>query len=276
MIKMNESILECYLKVMPVLKDILQEDVLVSVTDTTTFLYNRPGDTLDLGIRAGDKIPSDDLIYKSIVDGKPHRAIVPKEIFGTPFKGTTYPIKDENGKVIGAIGIGLSLTENYKIEESAGTLFASLEETNASISEINVGLEKMLTMIGKMAEITKQAERQINESNEIISMIQNIASQSNLLGLNAAIEAARAGEQGRGFSVVAAEMRKLAELSKESSQRVSRQLLDMSSNIKSIFEIVNQVGAVSEGQAAATEEITAALEEITASAQVMADIAKVK
>ncbi len=273
---MNENILEPYLQVIPLLKDILQEDILVSVTDTTTFLYNRPGDTLDLKIQAGSKVPVDDLLYKTIKDGKPYRAIVPKEIFGVPFKGTTYPIKDSNGNVVGAIGVGVSLEEKYKIEESADTLFSSLEETYAGIGEISSGLEKMLNMIGTMAESTKQAERQITDSNVIISMIQNIASQSNLLGLNAAIEAARAGEQGRGFTVVASEMRKLAQLSRESAQRVSTQLSEMSKNIKDIFEIVNQVQSVSEGQAAATEEISAALEEITASAQIMADIAKVK
>ncbi|CAB1252948.1 Putative sensory transducer protein YfmS [Clostridiaceae bacterium BL-3] len=273
---MSEEILQPFLKIMPVLKEILQEDIFVSVTDTSTFLYYRPGDKIDAKIEVGSKIPAEDLLYKTVKEGKGYSAVVPKEIFGTPFKGVTYPIKNSDGDVIGAVGVGRSLDRQVKLEESADTLFSGLEETSAGIEEINSGSEKMNQMVIDMSEITRQAEKQIAESNEIISMIQNIASQSNLLGLNAAIEAARSGEQGKGFTVVASEMRKLAQLSSESSQKVSKALSEISNNIKNIFETVNQVQSVSEKQVTAMKEITSTLEEITASAQTMTEISRVE
>lgn len=273
---MKGKSMDAFLQIAPLFKDMLQEDIAVVVADQTTVLYYKPGDTVKLKINVSSELSVDDPLYKAIRDDKTYSSIVPKEVYGVPFKAITLPIKGFRGNVVGGISICKSLTQQFKVEESTETLFSSLEETGTSIEEISGGSEKLLNIIDNIVEITKQTEKHIKESNEIINMIQNIASQSNLLGLNAAIEAARSGEQGRGFTVVASEMRKLAQLSSESSQKVSKVLSETSKSMEEIFRMINQAQIISKGQATATEGITATLEEITASAQIMAGIAKVK
>ncbi|MCM8711226.1 methyl-accepting chemotaxis protein [Clostridium sp. SYSU_GA19001] len=152
---------------------------------------------------------------------------------------------------------------------------SSLQQASVTINEIANNALKLSEQLSAMIEKAKQAEESIKESNEAIGLIHNISKQSNLLGLNASIEAARAGENGKGFSVVASEMRKLALLSGDTSQKISKALYEIEESIKVVLNATKEIGEIATGQAATVEEIAATIEQITLNSQVLVDNVKV-
>lgn len=185
--------------------------------------------------------------------------------------------------------------ESQELSASATEQAASLEEASSTIEQMTSSIQQNNLNSQKAAQITKQAEVGIKEvasfsketvaaNNAIsnkITIINEIATQTNILALNAAVEAARAGNAGRGFSVVAAEVRKLAERSKIAAEEIEQltnngvkkateagdKLLSILPDLLQSTELIQEISASSDEQHMGIKQVNTAILQLTQLAQ---------
>ncbi|MCT4632916.1 MAG: methyl-accepting chemotaxis protein [Firmicutes bacterium] len=142
--------------------------------------------------------------------------------------------------------------------------------------ELESGAEELVSITGNIETISNESVRSVNETDSIVRIINAVASQSNLLGLNAAIEAARAGDAGRGFAVVAGEIRNLADTSSSSVKQIDEIL----SKIKDISNTQNseliKMKEIIDNQALAITNLNNSMTEINESIQTLLEQARIE
>ena len=157
----------------------------------------------------------------------------------------------------------------------------NIENLRHGITEIaqtvDTAAKQMSDMAEKQVDIAASAkviEDSVAASMSIITSIQGIATQTNLLSLNASIEAARAGEAGRGFAVVAGEVQNLSNSTKETTNQIADILNGIKSSVDDMLSKITSISEAITDESAEMEEIDATIVALNKSADDIAEMAK--
>jgi methyl-accepting chemotaxis protein len=161
------------------------------------------------------------------------------------------------------------------------TVASAAEELSTSISEISRQVARSTTSTSQAVDEANRTNIQITGLaqaaqgiGDVVKLINNIAGQTNLLALNATIEAARAGEAGKGFSIVASEVKSLANQTAKATEEISSKIAEMQTStdqsvkaVQAIGKTIGEINEVSTNIASAVEEQGAATQEIARNVQ---------
>ncbi len=249
-------------------------EVVVTVSDLEKFLYYAPGNTLDLGIKPGDPIKQGSLTEQVLKSKQRVVAKVDSKLYGVAYLGMGAPIHDNNGQIVGCMLVLTPTTTQDSLLEDAAKLESAMEVISQTSTGLSAASQQLAATATNLSAQSQSITENVKKTDVVLNLIREVASQTHLLGLNAAIEAARAGDSGRGFNVVAEEIRKLASRTNGSVKEIADILRTVSLAVSELSEQIFQIAAVSEEQSASVEEIANTIQEITFMATELKTIAK--
>jgi hypothetical protein len=244
----------------PLMRAYFGDNIGLFVSDTERYLVSIDG-AVKLRINVLDPVKPGSTARTTLNANKKVSLRVPKEVYGLPYIGAGVPIREGN-EVVGSFVTTTPIEDLERLHAISGEMHEAIKATVTGISSLASSSQQLAASSTELASNTGAIENEIKKMDEIMDLIKDIASQTHLLGLNAAIEAARAGDLGRGFNVVAEEIRKLASRTQTSAKDVSEKLYSIKGKINALLDNILQVSAVAEEQSATTQDVNLSMQKI--------------
>lgn len=244
-------------------KDIWGPEVAISVTDLSTVKFYQPGTSISHNIKEGDLIKPGSIAEKVIKNkSRTVETITDLNLYGFTYIGKGSPLFTAEGELIGSICIYSPINTYQALLNHANKLETSLETIDNTSANLSSASQELASITIDLSNEADNISNNIKQTDVVLNLIKEIASQTHLLGLNAAIEAARAGDQGRGFNVVAEEIRKLANRTNGSVKEVTDILFKITSAIQGLDQHIHKISAVAEEQSSSMEEVSSSIDSL--------------
>lgn len=246
----------------------------VGVSDLETLICARGSDKFDLKtLKVGTPMKDN---FSTIEIAKSKRAIqIDLDYDSGPARLQGIPLFDEeSGNLVGTFAIIYPRNLAYDLQDMASRLNSSSQEMASVMQEIAASAGEICMREEQLADQIKKVEESAASINEILSFTKSVADQTKMLGLNAAIEAARAGEHGRGFGVVAEEIRRLSDQSKQTVEQIGGLIKEINVIVQKAVDSSGNTVKNSQEQAAATQQVTATVMNMAEMAEKLMKVAQ--
>lgn len=259
----------------PIMVDMFPEGGILYVTNRTQVLkIQKSTNYAHIKVDEGDPIGNLAVTQEAIDTGRTVTNQVPPEVFGVPALFVVTPLfDDQKANVVGTFGLALPKAVAQQLQDMSENLGKGLSEVSAAMEEMTASASEVSHQQELLNHEIDNVNNLAGEIRQVLAFIKEIAEETKMLGLNAAIEAARAGDAGRGFGVVAEEIRKLSEQSKQTVVEIRDLITRIEDSIEETLKASAATLNTTEQQAAATEEVNASIEEMSSLAEELDQVA---